>query len=59
MSAMFARMLLPNLLPNAGKIAGGAGGLYALNETVEVLTNNPMIPLAIVSIVLFVVLKKK
>jgi hypothetical protein len=59
MSAMFARMLLPGLLPNAGQIAGGAGGLYALNETVEVLTKNPIIPLAIVSIVLFVVLKKK
>jgi hypothetical protein len=59
MSAVFGRVLMSGLTSNAGNIAGGAAGFYALNETMDVLTKNPMIPVAIASIILFVVLKKK
>ena len=37
----------------------GATGLFFLSETFEILTKNPIIPISILSIVLFVVLKKK
>jgi hypothetical protein len=58
---MFARLFMTgsSVLPNAGQVVGGAFGLNALSDTIDVLTKNPMIPLAIASIVLFVVIQKK
>jgi len=47
------------LIPILGQTAGGAVGLSVLSDTVDVMTSNPLIPLAIMSIVLIVVLKKK
>ena len=47
------------LIPILGQTAGGVIGLSVLSDTVDVLTSNPLIPLAIMSIVLIVVLKKK
>jgi hypothetical protein len=37
----------------------GATGAFFLSETFDVLTKNPIIPISILGIVLFVVLKKK
>ena len=55
--------MLPGLLPIIGETAVGAAsgavGLSVLSDTVDVMTSNPLIPLAIMSIVLIVVLKKK
>jgi hypothetical protein len=58
---MFARLFMTgsSVLPNAGQVVGGAVGLNALSDTIDVLSKNPMIPLAIMSIVLFVVIQKK
>ena len=55
--------MLPSLLPIIGETAVGAAsgavGLSVLSDTVDVMTSNPLIPLAIMSILLIVVLKKK
>lgn len=51
--------MLPGLLPIVGETASGAVGLSVLSDTVDVITSNPLIPLAIMSIVLIIVLKKK
>jgi len=52
--------MLPGLLPIIGETTvGGAVGLSVLSDTVDVMTSNPLIPLAIMSILLIVVLKKK
>ena len=55
--------MLPGLLPIIGETAVGATtgavGLSVLSDTVDVMTSNPLIPLAIMSILLIVVLKKK
>ena len=59
MSAVVARMFLSNALPNAGTAVGGAVGFSVLSDTVDILTKNPIIPIAIMSIVLIVVMKKK
>ena len=59
MSAVVARMFMSNALPNAGTAVGGALGFSVLSDTVDILTKNPIIPLAIMSIVLIVVMKKK
>ena len=55
MSAIFARMFLSQ----APNIAGGALGFSVFSDTVEILTKNPIIPIAIMSIVLIMVMKKK
>ena len=55
MSAVVARMFLSQG-PN---IAGGALGFSVFSDTIEILTKNPIIPIAIMSIVLIVVMKKK
>jgi hypothetical protein len=47
------------LIPILGQTASGVVGLSVLSDTVDVMTSNPLIPLAIMSIVLIVVLKKK
>jgi hypothetical protein len=55
MSAAVARMFLSQ----APNIAGGAIGFSVFSDTIDILTKNPIIPIAIMSIVLIVVMKKK
>jgi len=58
-ASILGRTLLPSLLNVGGDIAGGAAGLYFLYDTIEILKKNPIIPIAILSIVFIVVSKKK
>ena len=59
MASAILRVAGSGALPYLGQTAGGVVGLSVLSDTVDVLTSNPLIPLAIMSIVLIVVLKKK
>jgi hypothetical protein len=59
MASALLRVAGSGALPFLGQTAGGIVGLSVLSDTLDVLTTNPIIPLTIMSIVLFVVLKKK
>jgi hypothetical protein len=51
--------VLPGLLPVMAQGAEGAIGLSVLSNTVDTLESNPIIPIVIASILVFVVIQKK
>ena len=55
-AGVFARMFLGNAVSSGVE---GATGAFFLSETFEILQKNPIIPISILGIMLFVVLKKK
>ena len=59
MASAIARFFIPVLATTAPKIAEGAIGLSVLDDTINILESNPIIPIAIGGIVLFIILKKK
>ena len=59
MSAMIARLFMSQAPNVAGGVVGGAVGLDVFSEVIDILKRNPIIPISIVGIVLFTVMKKK
>ena len=59
MSAMLARLFMSQAPNVAGGVAAGAVGLDVFSDVIDILKRNPLIPISIVCIVLFMVMKKK
>ena len=59
MSAMLARLFMSQAPNVAGGVAAGAVGVDVFSDVIDILKRNPIIPIAIMSIVLIVVMKKK
>ena len=59
MSAMIARLFMSQAPNVAGGVVAGAVGLDVFSEVIDILKRNPIIPISIVGIVLFTVMKKK
>ena len=55
MSAILARLFMSQ----APNIAGGAVAVDVFSDVIDILKRNPLIPISIVGIVLFTVMKKK
>jgi hypothetical protein len=59
MSAMLARLFMSQAPNVAGGVVGGAVGVDVFSDVIDILKRNPIIPIASMSIVLIVVMKKK
>ena len=59
MSAMLARLFMSQAPNVAGGVAGGAVGVDVFSDVIDILKRNPLIPISIVGIVMFMVMKKK
>ena len=59
MSAMLARLFMSQAPNIAGGVATGAVGVDVFSDVIDILKRNPLIPISIVGIVLFMVMKKK
>jgi hypothetical protein len=59
MSAVIARLFMSQAPNVAGGVVGGAVGVDVFSDVIDILKRNPLIPISIVGIVLFTVMKKK
>ena len=59
MSAMIARLFMSQAPNVAGGVVAGAVGVDVFSDVIDILKRNPIIPISIVGIVLFTIMKKK
>ena len=59
MSAVIARLFMSQAPNVAGGAVAGAVGVDVFSDVIDILKRNPLIPISIVGIVLFMVMKKK
>lgn len=59
MSAVIARLFMSQAPNVAGGVVAGAVGVDVFSDVIDILKRNPLIPISIVGIVLFIVMKKK